>query len=84
MKLIQNMVNMKINVITAEELMKYSGQFNISLTKKQAEKIAAYLRGKNFDVFNDESRAQLIKQIARMTSPETAREINKLFVMLTK
>ncbi|MFK4997659.1 DUF2624 family protein [Bacillus sp. N9] len=38
MQLIKNMVNMKVNSITAEDLLKYSGQFNIKVTKSEAEK----------------------------------------------
>ncbi len=40
MKMIKNMVNMKMNVITADELLKYAGQFNLSITRPEAEKVA--------------------------------------------
>ncbi|MCR2820411.1 DUF2624 domain-containing protein [Lederbergia panacisoli] len=84
MKFIQNMVNMKINVMTTDELMKYAGQYNIKLSRPQAEKIAAFLRGKNFDVFDDKSRSQIIREVAKIAGPNTAKEINKLFIQLTR
>ncbi|MBS4217134.1 DUF2624 domain-containing protein [Bacillus sp. FJAT-49711] len=84
MKFIQNMINMKINVITTDELLKYAGQYNIKLSRVQSEKIAAFLRGKNFDVFNDKTRSQIIREVAKIAGPNTAKEINKLFIQLTK
>lgn len=84
MKLIKNMVNYKLNMITADDLMKYAGEFNIQVTKRQAEKIAAYLRGKSFDLFDDNTRTKIIREIAKITSPKTAKEINQLFIHFTK
>ncbi|MBW8348129.1 DUF2624 domain-containing protein [Bacillus sp. IITD106] len=84
MKFIQNMINMKINVITSEELLKYARQYNINVSKAQAEKIAAFLRGKNFDIFNDRTRSQIIREVAKIAGPTTAKEINKLFIQFTR
>lgn len=80
----QSIINHKINTITAEELLKYAEQFNISVTKQQAVKIAEYLRGKNINIFDDSQRAYLVKEIAKTAGPTTAREVNKLFMELTK
>ena len=80
----QSIINHKINTITADELIKYANQFNISVNKQQAVKIAEYLRGKNINIFNDSERAQLVKEIAKTAGPATAREVNKLFIQLTK
>lgn len=84
MKFIQNMINMKINVITSDELLKYARQYNINLSKPQAEKISAFLKGKNFDIFKDQTRTQIIREIAKIAGPNTAKEINKLFIQLTR
>jgi hypothetical protein len=80
----QSIINHKINTITADELVKYANQFNISVTRQQAVKIAEYLRGKNVNIFDDSQRAQLVKEIAKAAGPATAREVNKLFIQLTK
>ncbi len=80
----QSIINHKINTITADELIKYADQFNISVNKQQAVKISEYLRGKNANIFNDSERAQLVKEIAKTAGPATAREVNKLFIQLTK
>jgi len=84
MKLLQNVINYKINIITGDELLKYAKQFNISLTKTDAGKIAAYLRGKNLNIFNDADRAKAVKEVAKITSPEVAKEINKVLIQFTK
>jgi CheY-specific phosphatase CheX len=78
------MINFKVNSITGDELYTYAKQFSVSLSKGDAEKIASYLRGKRVDLFNDQSRAQVIKEIAKITSPETAKQINQVFIQFTK
>ncbi|WP_066293394.1 DUF2624 domain-containing protein [Bacillus sp. FJAT-29937] len=84
MKIFENIINHKITNITADELLKYGDQFQISITKQQASKIAAYLRGKSINIFNDAERSKLIKEIAKLAGPETARQVNQLFIQLTK
>lgn len=78
------MVNYKVNLITGDELYKYAKQFKVKLSKSDAEKIAKYVRGKNLNIFDDQVRTKAIKEIAKITSPETAREINRVFIMFTK
>lgn len=84
MAIFENIINHKISNITADELLKYANQFQISVSKPQAQKIAEYLRGKKVNIFNNSERTALIKEIARITNPETAREVNKLFIQFTK
>lgn len=84
MKFLENVINMKINGITAKELVKYGRQFNIQVSLEQAEQIAQYLRGRNVDIFNNEDRTKVVKEIAKITGPETAKKVNQLFLMLTK
>jgi transcriptional/translational regulatory protein YebC/TACO1 len=83
-KIFESIINHKINTITADELLKYADQFNIAVTRQQAKKIAEYLRGKNYNIFDISQRAMLIKEIAKAAGPDTAREVNKLFTQLTK
>ncbi|WML30682.1 DUF2624 domain-containing protein [Neobacillus sp. OS1-32] len=84
MKIFESIINHKINTITAEELMKYANQFNISVTRGQARKIAEYLKGRNVNIFDDRERSKLIREIAKAAGPQTAREVNKLFTELAK
>lgn len=84
MKIFENIINHKISNITAAELLKYGEQFQIKISKQQAAKIAEYLRGKQVNIFNDSERMKLIKEIAKIAGPETAREVNRLFIQFTK
>ncbi|GAA0341295.1 DUF2624 domain-containing protein [Bacillus carboniphilus] len=84
MKLFENVVNYKINNITKEDLLKYSKQFNIPLNNDQAAKVTKLLRGKGINIFNDKERTQLIKEVAKITGPETARKVNQLFIQFTR
>ena len=84
MKIFENIINHKIGTITGEELLKYGKQFQITITKQQANKIAEYLRGKQVNIFNDEERSKIVKEIARIAGPDTARAVNKLFIQFTK
>lgn len=84
MKLIETVINQKVNNITGEELMKYGKQFNISISSDQAEKIAQYLRGRNVNIFNNEDRSKVIKEIAKIAGPKTAKKVNELFLLFMK
>lgn len=84
LKIFENIINHKINTITSDELMKYAQQFNIAIKREQAKKIAQYLRGKQFNIFDPSQRITLIKEIAKIAGPETAQEVNKLFIQFTK
>lgn len=84
MKIFENIVNHKISTITADELIKYANQFQININKNQASKIAKYLRGKQVNIFNDTERRALIKEIAKVAGPETAREVNQLFIKFSQ
>jgi len=84
LKIFQKIINHKINSITGRELLKYGKQFQISITNEQAEQIAAHLRGKNVNIFNDGERKNLINELANIVGNEKANEINRLFVSFTK
>ncbi|EIJ78894.1 hypothetical protein PB1_15089 [Bacillus methanolicus PB1] len=84
MKIFENIINHKINTITTDELLKYAKQFHIKITRQQAHDIANYLHGSNINIFDHSGRKTVIKEIAKIAGPETAKELNKLFVQFTK
>ncbi|CEG27885.1 DUF2624 domain-containing protein [Bacillus sp. B-jedd] len=84
MKIFENIINHKINTISAGELLTYADQFGISINRAQAEKIAGYLRGRQVNIFESSQRATIIKEIAKIAGPDTAKEVNKLFIQFTK
>lgn len=84
LKLFENIINHKLSNITGAELLKYAKQFQIPVSKTDADKIAQYLRGKKINIFNDSDRAKVIKEIAKIAGPDTAKQVNKLFLMFSK
>ncbi|MFD2446084.1 DUF2624 domain-containing protein [Bacillus sp. CGMCC 1.16607] len=84
MKIFENIINHKINTITTEELLKYAQQFQVKISREHAKKIADYLRNEKVNIFDDKARSTLIKEIARIAGPETAKEVNRLFIQFTK
>ncbi|RDI43982.1 DUF2624 domain-containing protein [Falsibacillus pallidus] len=83
MKLLQNVVNHKINTVTPEELLKYAKQYNVQINQNQAEKIANHIRGKNINIFDDAQRSKLVRDVAKIAGPSVAKELNALFIQFT-
>jgi post-segregation antitoxin (ccd killing protein) len=83
-KIFENIINHKINTITTDELLKYAKQFQVNISREQAKKIAEYLRSEKVNIFNDSARASLVREIAKIAGPETAKEVNRLFIQFTK
>ena len=83
MTFVKGLINSKVNQITADELLKYSEKVNIDLNRQQAEQLSVFLRGKNYDVFDHKVRAKIIRELASVVGPETAKEVNKLFTLFT-
>lgn len=84
MKIFENIINHKVNSITEDELLKYAKQFQVSINRQQARKIVDNVRGKNINIFNEAERTKLVKEIAKIAGPETAREVNKLLLQFSK
>lgn len=84
MNFIHQLVNKKLNNITTKELLKYSQEYQVSITPEQAEQIVTLIHGKNINIYDTDARLYLLKQIAKVTSPATAQKVNTLFQQLLK
>ncbi|WP_075982324.1 DUF2624 domain-containing protein [Bacillus massilinigeriensis] len=84
MKIFENIINYKVSTITSDELLKYAKQFNISINRKHAEVLSEYLRKNKVNIFNNTERTKFIKEVAKIVGPETAKEVNRLFIQFTK
>ncbi|MBU7593606.1 MULTISPECIES: DUF2624 domain-containing protein [Metabacillus] len=83
MILFQKIINQKLNNISVEELMQYAKQFNITIEHPQATKVVKAMHGKNINIFNVNERKKLLTQIANITSPQTAQQVNQIFQKFT-
>jgi Protein of unknown function (DUF2624) len=84
MSIFQNIINHKLNTMTADELLQYADQYQISLSRNEATRIANYIKGKKVNIFNDGERSQLIRELAKITNIHTAKEVNRLLSSFTK
>ncbi|MCZ0755582.1 DUF2624 domain-containing protein [Anoxybacillus sp. J5B_2022] len=80
MNLYQQLINQKIKTITPEELVSYSRDYGIPLTIEEAKKIIQIARTNKIDVFNPQERAKWVRELAKITSPQTAKQANELFL----
>ncbi|WP_102345575.1 DUF2624 family protein [Bacillus sp. Marseille-P3661] len=78
---IQQIVNQKLNSITAEELVKHGKSYNIHLTIPEAEKIVKILKAeKHISITNDDQHRKIIKKIGKEVNPTLARKANSLLM----
>ena len=84
MNLIKQLVNKKLNHISTKELLKYSEGYDFPVTTAQADQIVGLMKGKNINIYDNDERLALLKQIAQVTSPATAQQVNTLFQQLLK
>lgn len=84
MNLIKQLVNKKLNHISTKDLLKYSKEYEVPITTAQADQIVVLMKGKNINIYDNDERLALLKQIAQVTSPATAQQVNTLFQQLLK
>ncbi|MCY9218401.1 DUF2624 domain-containing protein [Bacillus haynesii] len=79
MILFQKIVLQRLNQVTADEVLKYAKQYGIHVTKTQALEVEKLVKGKNINIFNEEERNKLLKQVEAVTSKEAVQLLNQLF-----
>lgn len=70
--------------MTGKDLYSYAKQFQIKVTPNDAELVANFLRGKNFDIFQPEQKELIVHEIGKITSIPIAKQVEKLFTSMTK
>ena len=83
MKLFETIINMKLNRITASELLSFSSQQGVTLSNSEAEKIVRLLKGKSINIFDQTEREQLLRQIEQIVGSKRTKQIEQLFYSLT-
>jgi len=81
----QQIVNQKLKTITPDELVSYGKEYQISINRNQAQKVLTLLRNRQkVNIFDANERKALLMEIAKVTSPQVARELNRLFIKFVK
>ncbi|GMB07603.1 uncharacterized protein DUF2624 [Thermolongibacillus altinsuensis] len=84
MNIYHKIVQQKIKSLTADELMTYGKEYGITLSKEEAIKIIELIRKETIDVFNAEERIKWIRELAKLTSPQIAKQANELLRQFVK
>ncbi len=83
-KLIKDLAIKKMKQLSPEELLHYSDQNGITITRTQAKQIISYLQNHSVDPFNESGRHKMLLELSRITDQETAKKSEKLFQQLIK
>lgn len=76
--IIAHFVNQKLNSMGPKELITLAAQYQLPISKKEAEQIVGILRRQTIDINNLSQRRQIINTIAKEVSPEKANYIQYL------
>lgn len=80
----QIIVNQKVKQITPEGLLDLGGKYGIQINYNTAVQIVNLIRSNPIDVFDDIQRNRLLAEVARISSPDVARQIEVLFNSLIR
>lgn len=83
MKLIEMVVNHKMNHIKPDELLALAGQYQVSLTQSEAVQISQLFAGQNINIFDARQRQTLIGRIAGIIGMNRAKQIENIFYQMT-
>lgn len=76
---IQQIVNQKVNTITAQELINYAKNYNISLKKQEADSVIRILRSEHpINVKDSTQHKKIIRRVYKEISPTLAKKADQL------
>lgn len=85
MNVFQQLVNKRVKAVTVCDLLKYSKNYQVPISQEQAKMIVAIIKSKqNLNIFDESQRRQLLREIAKQTSLDIARQLNKIFITFMK
>ncbi|WP_173916124.1 DUF2624 domain-containing protein [Halobacillus sp. Marseille-Q1614] len=80
----QQYITHKLKQLTIEDLMYYSQTYNIPISYEEAGKITKALKHSKENPFDPDGRKRMLRQLASITSKETAHSVNILLHRLAK
>ncbi|MCP3030332.1 DUF2624 domain-containing protein [Halobacillus sp. A1] len=82
--MLKQYITHKLKNLTVEELLYYSKMYNISISRREAEKIVKELRRNKEDPFEKQGRKKMLKKLSEITSAETAHSVDVLLHKIAK
>ncbi|GGM31416.1 hypothetical protein GCM10011351_16940 [Paraliobacillus quinghaiensis] len=81
---VQQMIEKKIKNLSSSELLNYAQQYQINLTRTQANEIVTFLRSTDLNPLEQADRVKLLKKLAQITDLKTAQQAQQLFNQIIK
>ena len=78
------MIEKKIKNLSSSELLNYAKQYEITLTRAQANEIVKFLHSTDLNPLEQADRVKLLKKLAQITDLKTAQQAQQLFNQITK
>ncbi|MCI1856550.1 MAG: DUF2624 domain-containing protein [Sporolactobacillus sp.] len=77
--MIRSVINQKINQVEGEELYRQALRLAIPVSRAQADRIAARVRGKSIDIFQPDDQVTIRQILTDELGPKMARELERRF-----
>lgn len=79
---LKGIITNKLKQLSPEEVTHYGHQYGFKVSKAEAKEITNYLKNHSIDPFSATDRKKAFQQLAQITSTETAKKAERLFVQL--
>ncbi|MFD2925989.1 DUF2624 domain-containing protein [Halobacillus naozhouensis] len=80
----QQIVMQKLRQLTVEDILHYSQKYQIKVTKSEAAQIVSALKKNQENPFDPKGRQRMLKNLAAITSADTAKSVNRILIKLAK
>lgn len=77
--LIKQLVNQKLNRMTPGELERLGRKYGLNISARESVLVMEIIQSRSFDIFQNEDRRALLKEITKNTNPTLAKNIEALF-----
>jgi len=75
----KQVINLKMNTLTPQELLRLGNKYQLTLSSQQAKKIVDLIKERKINVFNSSERGQLLQKITESTNSDIAQQIEYIF-----
>ncbi|OEH93723.1 DUF2624 family protein [Bacillus solimangrovi] len=79
---LQTLVNQKVKQLTTQELIQYANQYDISISKKEAENILSLVKKEQINIYDEAKLNKLLDKIRNIVSADAANKAEKLLTQL--
>lgn len=77
--LVKQFVNQKLNRMTPKELEKFGKKYGLTISSQESVKVIRIFRSHPIDIFQEQERRKFLKEIAKTTNLDLAKNMEALF-----